>query len=389
VTDPRRRILFVDDEPAILAGLQNLLYKERKRWDMVFAGSGDLALAAFRAAPFDVVVSDMRMPGMDGATLLGAIRDEFPSTVRIMLSGHAERETIVRVLPSIHQLLSKPCDAQTLRTVIERCLDTEATSRDAVIRSLIGRLDKLPSPPEVYFALAKAMAAPNTTLADVSRIVQRDPGICAKVLQLVNSAYFGQGRTIASIEQAVSNLGTERLKFIAMTASVFSSTSSDRETAGFSLADLQETSIRVGALARKLLGRAPEAEEAFVVGLLHDVGRAILALGMTEVYGTVVARARDEVLVAVERELIGVTHAEVGAALLRIWGLPVRIVDVIQYHHEPLAAPEAIRDLAVAVHVASALVEEAPIDREALAAAGYGDRLSAWCAIAETEARAA
>ena len=389
MTDPRRRILFVDDEPAILAGLQNLLYKERKRWDMVFAGSGDLALAACRALPFDVVVSDMRMPGMDGATLLGAIRDEFPSTVRIMLSGHAERETIVRVLPSIHQLLSKPCDAQTLRTVIERCLDTEATSRDAVIRSLIGRLDKLPSPPEVYFALAKARAAPNTTLADVSRIVQRDPGICAKVLQLVNSAYFGQGRTIASIEQAVSNLGTERLKFIAMTASVFSSTSPEREIAGFSLADLQETSIRVGTLARKLLGRAPEAEEAFVVGLLHDVGRAILALGMTEIYGAVVARSRDEVLVAVERELIGVTHAEVGAALLRIWGLPVRIVDVIQYHHDPLAAPEAIRDLAVAVHVASALVEGAPIDRDALAAAGYADRLSAWCAIAETEARAA
>ncbi len=389
MTDPRKRILFVDDEPAILAGLQNLLYKERKRWELVFAPGGVEALAACRAAPFDVVVTDMRMPGMDGATLLTAIREEFPGTVRVMLSGHAERDTIVRVLPSIHQLLSKPCDANTLRTVIERCLDATTTTRGDVIRSLIGRLDKLPSPPDVYFDLAKAMNAPNTTLADVGRIVQRDPGICAKVLQLVNSAYFGHGRAITSIDQAVANLGTERLKFIAMTASVFSSSATDKKLDGFSLADLQDSSIRVGTLAKKMLGRTSLAEEAFVIGLLHDVGRAILALGMPEVYGPIVARARKEPLVAVEHEVLGVDHAEVGAQLLRIWGLPIRVVDVIQFHHEPLAAPEEVRELAVCVHVAEAQIAGTSIDRDALAAAGFADRVAAWCAIAESEARAA
>jgi DNA-binding NtrC family response regulator len=116
IMNATKRILFVDDDPSILAGLQNLLYKDRRRWDMVFALGGQLGLDEMRKAPFDVVVSDMRMPGIDGATLLGMIKDECPATVRIMLSGHADREAIVRLLPMLHQLLSSratrpPCAA--------------------------------------------------------------------------------------------------------------------------------------------------------------------------------------------------------------------------------------------------------------------------------------
>src|ERR1700759_4814157 len=114
MTALKKRILFVDDEPAILAGLQNLLYKDRKRWDMVFALGGQLALEEIRKSPFDIVVSDMGMPGIDGAVLLNRIKDESPSPVRIMLAGHADREAIVRALPPLHQLLSKPSDASTL-----------------------------------------------------------------------------------------------------------------------------------------------------------------------------------------------------------------------------------------------------------------------------------
>src|SRR6266545_6839404 len=114
----KKRILFVDDEPAILKGLQNLLFRDRPRWEMVFANSGELAVRELAKAPFDVVVSDIRMPGMDGATLLNHVKDRYPTTARIMLSGHAEREAIVRALPALQQLLSKPCNAQTLRRAI-------------------------------------------------------------------------------------------------------------------------------------------------------------------------------------------------------------------------------------------------------------------------------
>jgi len=220
----KKRILFVDDEPAILAGLQNLLYKDRRRWEMVFAPSGEVALEKMRAQPFDVVVSDMRMPGMDGATLLNRIKDASPATARIMLSGHAEREAIVRALPALHQLLAKPCDAATLRATIERSLEPEATMRDAKVRAVIGRLDKLPSPPRILQRLAEVMSAPTVTLDEIAAVVADDPGLSAKVLQLVNSAYFGSGRRTSSVADAVSLLGTEQLRYIGVTASVFGAT---------------------------------------------------------------------------------------------------------------------------------------------------------------------
>jgi DNA-binding NtrC family response regulator len=123
MTAPRKRILFVDDEPAILSALRNLLYKARERWEMVFVGGAQEALAALRAAPFDVVVSDLRMPGMDGAALLGIVRDEFPTTVRLMLSGYGEPEAVVRAQQVAHELLGKPCDPAMLRAVLERWVE--------------------------------------------------------------------------------------------------------------------------------------------------------------------------------------------------------------------------------------------------------------------------
>ena len=129
MTDRKPRVLFVDDEPAILASLRTLLHRDRKRWEMVFATGGDAALAEAAKAPLDVVVSDMRMPGMDGATLLARIQAEYPATVRIMLTGHADREAIVRALPALHQLLTKPCDGEVLRDAIERGMKLAAMTR--------------------------------------------------------------------------------------------------------------------------------------------------------------------------------------------------------------------------------------------------------------------
>ena len=235
----KKRILFVDDEPAILAGLQNLLYKDRKRWDMVFALGSELALGEIRKAPFDIVVSDMRMPGVDGATLLNMVKDEFPATVRIMLSGHADREAIVRALPALHQLLSKPCDANTLRGAIERSLDGVDVDRDSLIRKIVGGVDKLPTPPDIFFDLTRLMQSPTSSVNDVARVVTRDPGLSAKLLQLVNSAYFGTGQVTTSITQAVALLGTDRLRYIALTASVFSSPEG-ANSGGFSLQEMRE-----------------------------------------------------------------------------------------------------------------------------------------------------
>ena len=387
-TTAKKRILFVDDEPSILAGLQNLLYKDRKRWDLVFAPGGQVALDALRKEPFDVVVSDMRMPGIDGATLLNTVKDECPATVRIMLSGHADREAIVRALPAMHQLLSKPCDAATLRGTIERSLEGTNVEHDAKIRQLVGSVDKLPTPPDIFFDLTRLMQSPTSSVGDVARVVTRDPALSAKLLQLVNSAYFGTGGVTTSIQQAVARLGTDRLRYIALTASVFSSPT-PHDACWFSLQGLQRGAMRAAWLAREFAEPALR-EEAFACTLLHDIGHVVLALGRGgefEAFHDRVKRCAPELELDLELELFGVTHADIGARLLAIWGLPSTIVDAVQFHHDPGSAPEACRRLASIVHVADTAVPHLPVpallNLASLERAGCAHLVPSWLAIAE------
>lgn len=383
----RKRIMFVDDEPAILASLQNLLFRDRKRWDLVFASCGEQALAELRKAPFDVVVSDMRMPGMDGAALLTRIKEDHPGTVRIMLSGHAEREAIVRALPALHQLLSKPCDAATLRSVLERSVALASLSASDAVKSIVGKLDKLPSPPTLFHDIARVLESPTAMLRDVAQIVTRDPAMCAKVLQLVNSSYFSTGHVTSSIEQAVAYLGTERLRYILLTAGVFSPLERD-PFPGFSIGQLQQTALHCARSCERMVGKV-NGQRAFVAALLHDIGQIVLAIGMPAAYRDVAIRSGGLPRCDIEREVLGVTHAEVGACLLEIWGVPRDIVEIVKAHHEPASAPDDLRELACAVHVADALLDAHAhldqLDAAAIERCGYGAQLAAWRACAEED----
>lgn len=386
-TPTKKRILFVDDEPSILAGLQNLLYKDRRRWEMAFASTGDEALTKVRAQHFDVVVSDMRMPGMDGATLLNRVKEASPATARIMLSGHAEREAIVRALPALHQLLAKPCDAITLRAAIENSLETEAALRTVAVRAIVGKIDKLPSPPTVCRELEAAISCPTTMLEDVARIVVKDPGLAAKVLQLVNSAYFGSGAKTSSISEAIALLGTEQLRFIGVTASVFGAVVDD-PFPEFSLREHQEHAIRT-AMAVKRIARGALVEEAFAGALLHDVGSVVLALGFPEAYRAVLAEshATSRDITELELAAFGVTHAEVGASLLNLWGIPGAILDIVRHHHDPGSAPERTQSIAAAVYCAEAWTDREPreVDLAVLERAGCASQASLWRRVVDGE----
>ena len=324
----KKRILFVDDEPSILAALKNLLYKDRRRWDLSFAPSGEAALELLAVQPVDVVVSDMRMPGIDGATFLNRVKDAWPSTARIMLSGHADREAIVRALPAVHQLLAKPCDAQTLRGTIERSLELEATIQDPRVRAVIGQIDRIPSSPQMVHSLAQLISSSTASPAEVAALVSQDPGLSAKVLQLVNSAYFGNGQKTSSIVEAVSLLGTDQLRYICMTARVFSAASVE-EFPGFSLETARSEATRRAKLA--------SSEEAYAGALLLEVGRIVLALGFPAEYRLLLAEAASTGTseLVLERRTFGATHLEIGACLLGLWGLPTPILDLVRGRWQP------------------------------------------------------
>lgn len=383
-----RRILFVDDDRNVLDGLQDVLRKQRKDWDMSFAQDATAALDAFDRAPFDVIVADMCMPGIDGAELLARVKEEHPRTARIILSGQVRRDVSMRMLPVAHQFLSKPCDAKLLRSVIERlCEAQRLLSHDAIL-AVVGRLDKLPSAPRVYHQLTRAAANADVGLSDIAGIVEKDPAVCAKVLQLVNSAYFGLAKRITSIRQAATYLGIELLKALTLSAHVLCITMRLSPVAGFSLERLQDDSLRIARLAKAFLPERKRAEAAFTAGILHDVGKIVIALAAPDRFAEIVRHASTTGLPihAVEQDRLGVTHAQVGAYLLGVWGLPLDIVEVVAHHHRPRLLLEGPHDVLAAVHVADALVDStSDLDVEFLHATPFHSRLDQWRAIAEQD----
>jgi len=358
------RILFVDDEVSILDGLQNLLHKQRHLWHMVFSQSGEAALAELEKAPFDVIVSDMRMPGMDGATLLTAVKDAYPNVARIVLSGQAEREAVIKALPVAHQFLSKPCDGEMLRVVIERACRLQRLLTDETIRTAIRKLDALPSAAATYHDLTKALANPDVGLTTVAAVVERDPSMSAKVLQLVNSAYFGLSQRITSVAQAMVYLGSDTMKGLVLTSQVFS-LAEKRQLPGLSVDALQEHSLMTGRLAKRLIVNQRVADEAFTAGLLHDIGQIALSVSIPDTYADILRTSRDRPLHEAEQERLGVSHAEVGAYLLGVWGLPFIVVEAVAYHHRPSAVEAGDREVLAAVHVADTIVEAGCADGSA------------------------
>jgi len=355
-----RRVLFVDDEPRILEGLRRMLRPQRHEWEMAFAPGGEAALAMLEATPFDVIVSDMRMPGMDGAALLHRVREVFPQMVRIVLSGHTELSTALRVVPVAHQFLAKPCDAEMLRVAIERACHLKALLSDDSIRRTVTALGDLPSVPRTYEALTLALADPDVSLQKVARIVEQDVGVSAKVLQLVNSAFFGISHSMTNIQSAVSYLGINTLKNLVLSLEIFRAFKPERELPGFSLEGLQHHAQLVAHIAARLPVPKHLTDIAVVAGMLHDVGKLILAWKLSERFEKKLAEAQEAhcPVYTVEERADGFSHAEIGAYLLGLWGLPYSVVEGVALHHGPNRVPHQSFDAVSAVYIANLLAHE-------------------------------
>jgi putative nucleotidyltransferase with HDIG domain len=393
-----KHVLFVDDEPDVLEGLRDSLRSMRREWKMRFAPGGEAALELLAQERFDVVVSDMRMPGMDGATFLRHVQERQPQTVRIVLSGYAELEVAVRAAAVAHLFLAKPCPGAALKAAIERacCLQSLLLAEDA--RRATAGAAMLPSRPEVYAALREAVVRPDVGAAEIAAIVEQDIAMCAKVLQLVNSAFFGLGRPVTSISEAVGHLGIATLESLVVSAAAFTALAPDAEPAGFEIERLQAHGARVARIARRLLPEGPAADEAFTAAMLHDVGKLVLAAHEPEELRAALeqAAAHGRPLHDVERERRGTTHAEVGAYLLGLWGLPHAVVEAVAHHHAPDRVAVAELDPVLAVHLANQLANEAgssacagvpgePVDERLIAQLGLTHHLPGWRAIAADE----
>jgi putative nucleotidyltransferase with HDIG domain len=356
----KKSILFVDDNPSILDGLRRVLRNQREAWDMSFIGSGAEALRLMETKAIDIIISDINMPEMDGIQLLTNVQNSHPSTIRMILSGQAQEGTILKAVAVTHQFLAKPCDAEHLIAVISQAGESELLLQNETLKGFISKLGALPSVPAVFCKISKELQASEPSIHRIAELISQDPSMAAKVLQLVNSAFFARRRAISNIAEAVAFLGIKRVADLVLAVEAFNQFKSS-DVGIFSIEELWEHSNFSAMSARKIAeeqhASSQIVDESFTAGLLHDIGQLVLASRFPQEYSDIIrtARNRGVPLWIIERETYAATHAEVGAYLLSIWGLPSSIVNAVAYHHSPSATKNQTFSALSAVHAASSI----------------------------------
>ena len=383
MTDTVWRILFVDDEPKVLEGLARMLYPMRPQCEMTFVGSGEEALQVLSASDFDVLVTDVRMPGMNGIELLSRVVKLYPSLIRIVLSGALDLEITVRSAALAHQFLSKPCHPEALRHAIEHALKNTYLLENPALKRTIASMPALPTIPAVYSSLMELLQAPEPPVEEVGRILFQDLAITARVLQFANSSRFGAQHPISNIIEAVSHLGVTVVRSLVLDAVMQVDESPSREPV---MEQFRDHGLAVASLSREMarsLHLPPEdVDSCFSGGLLHDVGKMVLARNFPDTYNVLLCRAAETSLSVYhfERETLGVTHSEVGAYLLWLWGIPESLTQIVALHHSPIVDSSPHSAHVLIVHVADALVNRrtGEIQMKSLEAANWIGHLAHW-----------
>ena len=355
------RVIFVDDEPNILSGLRRILRPQRKEWDMVFEEGGEAALAVLQESPCDVVVSDMKMPGMDGAEFLSRVKEDYPSSIRIALSGETDSHMIYRCVQHAHQYLAKPCDVDSLVSAVKRAFNLRELMHDEKLEAIVAEMTSLPSRPEQYDKIMQELQSEDPSLQKVGDIIETDVAMTAKILQLVNSAFFGLARHLSSPSEAAMYLGVDVLASLVLTNGVFEQFNND-QVDGKALQSIWDHSSSVGVFAKEIALKYSDdkmiADYALMGGLLAEVGKLVFASNFPDKFSAVYEQSSktDTPDYEIEESVIGHHHMDVGAYLVGLWGLPNPVVECVAYHHDPGHCAEPGFTALSAVHLANAIV---------------------------------
>lgn len=346
------RVLFVDDEMNVLQAMRRTMHCMKREWDMEFQPNAAAALESLAKTPADVIVTDMRMPGMDGWQLLAQVKKLYPQTARLVLSGQADPGAIMKLAGTAHQYLSKPSDSESLRAAIAQTQLLKQLLSNDQLALVVGKVGTLPSCPKAFQEISSCLQQPDAAIADVARIIARDVAMTANIMKLVNSAFFGARQSITNVERAVAYLGLDTLTALVLGHSLFKG-----ERAGHNgeagLASLWQHSFQTATVARTIARyeKMPAAriEEAFLTGMLHDVGRVVLAdPGAAMASGP--ANCGANAAAEIQRH-----HAEAGAYLLGLWGFPSHIVEAVALHDSPGKRAGSGLELTALIHIADHL----------------------------------
>ncbi|HXG49053.1 MAG TPA: response regulator [Methylomirabilota bacterium] len=386
----RRTVLFVSSDPRELRAFRDGLEELRPKWRLEIAADGPNAMAWIKELALDAVVVDLLAPGYDALAILQDVAERRPEALRVGLTSPSQKQTLQNVAAPVHQFLCKPWDSKVLTAVLARAFAAQDYSTNQCFHRLLAGLHSLPVLPDTYIELERELRSEDPSLERAGEIVSQDMAVTAKLLQLVNSAYFGLGRAISSPTEAAMYLGTETLKALVLSLQVFSQYEHLRD---LGLEALWKHSWLTGTLARQICefeeAQADLKSHAFIGGLLHDLGKLVIAANHPNTYRAALdlAHRRGISFWEAEQELYHTSHAELGAYLLARWGLPAPVVEAVAFHHRPGLARDTGFTPLSAVHAANVFTKERvrgsdavaqPVDVDYLQGIGLVDRVEQW-----------
>lgn len=352
--DLKLSVLFIDDEKDVLDSIKRMLYSMRRQWNIYFALSGKEAIEMLKSTSIDVIVCDIRMPDMDGTAVLKFVHKNYPNIIRIVLSGFSDRNKILEATSYAHQYMSKPTDGETIISKIASAFDANSFLNNSELRSFIAGIKTLPTLPDAYLKLEEEISKEDFSLDKVASIVQTNPMLVAKILQVVNSSFFGLPIDITKISEALSYLGVNILKALVLHSSAFN-TSDVSLNVRLEIDRISKHSLKtantVKLIAKILQLSKQTSDEAFLAAILHDIGKIVLLM-----------RARNfsynnlptgEKLLEIENKTYGFSHSDAGAYLLSIWGLSEQIIETAMFHHRPNECQQKSESPLAAVYLAN------------------------------------
>jgi len=337
-------VLFVDDDQLVLDGLAASLRKMRRQWSMEFVCGGAAAVARIRKSKVDAVVTDMRMPGVDGEAVLLLARARWPASLRIILSGQTERAVVQRTIGVAHQFLSKPCGVDELQHCLQKLLDV-VTPLAEETRVVVCGAGNVPVSSLALACLSRLRVEPADDMASVASCIEQDGGLSAKLLHVASGGFFAARQSVTSVASALAVLGLDTTLAVLL---ALPSGAQDQRTIRLA----QHTQATAQLLERSLGGA-----DARLCGVLHSVGKLILLDHFGTAYGELLERVEqspDLPLHQLERERFGMSHDVVGAAVVELWGISPALAEAIRTYSDPCVAARST-ELAGALHLACAV----------------------------------
>lgn len=348
-----KKILFVDDEKQILRSIERLFFDSD--CEIFTADSAEAAFDILADQHVDMVVSDMRMPGMDGYKLLCEVKKLYPSTLRAILSGYSDEKVVMRAIQKniAKMYIYKPWENQELLGIFEQAFETEAMLKDAKLKLLVNNIEELPALKGNYQYILE-LVEKEADFGEIASALERDQSIAGKVLHVANSAFYDV--KTGSVKQAMTYLGLANIMNLLRSTFYLESMAvggvCEKEVSYLWQHAFLSNKI-VHVIYKELLAKSI-SESELSAGLLHNIGNLFLLKYFPDKYLTLYRStdvSKDDILEA-ETGCFNITHQEAGGYLLKWWDLPYPIVEAALFHHTPFAGNIINKELVFTVNIA-------------------------------------